>query len=204
MELELPEGSLLAFYSDGLIESRDDDIDVGLHRLGAALAQPGASLEDLCSRVMETLPVQAPPDDVTLLLARTRALPPAQVACWDLPNEPATVPTARHLVARQLNEWGLEPLVTPAELIVSELITNAIRHGDGPNRLRLIKHRVLTCEVSDTDTGRPRPRHPGTLDEHGRGLALVARLARRWGSRSEADGKVVWAEQDLPPTTVAK
>jgi PAS domain S-box-containing protein len=204
VELELPEGSLLAFYSDGLIESRDDDIDVGLHRLGAALAQPGRSLEDLCSRVMETLPAQAPPDDVTLLLARTRALPPAQVASWDLSNDPATVPTARHLVARQLIEWGLKPLVTPAELIVSELITNAIRHGDGPHRLRLIQHRVLTCEVSDTDTGRPRPRHPGTLDEHGRGLSLVARLARRWGSRSEADGKVVWAEQDLPPTTVTR
>ncbi|MEU0967449.1 SpoIIE family protein phosphatase [Streptomyces sp. NPDC005917] len=204
VELELPKGSLLAFYSDGLIESRDDDIDVGLRRLGAALAQPGSSLEDLCSRVMRTLPVQAPADDVTLLLARTRVLQPAQIASWDLPNDPATVPTARHLVARQLSEWGLEPLVTPAQLIVSELITNAIRHADGPSRLRLIQHRVLTCEVSDTDTGRPRPRHPGAFDEHGRGLSLVARLSRRWGSRSGVDGKVVWAEQDLPPTTVAQ
>ncbi|MER7841527.1 SpoIIE family protein phosphatase [Streptomyces sp. NPDC096040] len=203
VELELPEGSLLAFYSDGLVESRDADIDVGLHRLGAALAQPGPSLEDLCSRAMETLPTQAQPDDVTLLLARTRALQPARVASWDLPDEPATVPTVRHLVARQLSEWGLEPLVTPVELIVSELVTNAIRHGDGPGRLRLIQHRVLTCEVSDTHTGRPRPRHPHTLDEHGRGLFLIAQLSRRWGSRCAGDGKIVWAEQDLPPTAVA-
>ncbi|MFF0291782.1 SpoIIE family protein phosphatase [Streptomyces sp. NPDC005262] len=203
VELELPEGSLLAFYSDGLVESRDDDIDVGLARLGAALAHPGASLEDLCTRAMETLPTQAPADDVTLLLARTRALRPTQVASWDLPNELTTVPNVRHLVARQLSKWGLEPLMAPAELIVSELVTNAIRHCDGPSRLRLIQHRVLTCEVSDTNTSQPRPRQPQTLDENGRGLFLVARLSRRWGSRPGTDGKVVWAEQDLPPTAAA-
>ncbi|MGW5258346.1 SpoIIE family protein phosphatase [Streptomyces sp. NPDC004012] len=198
VELELPEGSVLALYSDGLVESRDEDIDTGLRRLGAALAQPGASPEDMCSRVMETLRSHTPADDVTLLLARTRALEPTQVASWDLPNEPVTVTTARHLAARQLREWGLEPLVTPVESIVSELVTNAIRHGGGPSRLRLIQHRVLTCEVFDSNTGQPRPRHPGDLDEHGRGLHLVAQLSRRWGSRCATDGKVVWAEQDLP------
>ncbi|MEV6054687.1 SpoIIE family protein phosphatase [Streptomyces sp. NPDC052107] len=203
VELELPEGSVLAFYSDGLVESRDEDIDVGLQRLGAALAQPEVSLEDLCSRAMETLSAQTPADDVTLLLARTRALQPAQVASWDLPNELVTVPMARHLAARQLREWGLEPLVTAVESVVSELVSNAICHGNGPIRLRLIQHQVLTCEVSDTNTGQPRPRRPGTLDEHGRGLYLVARLSRRWGSRSAADGKVVWAEQDLPSTAGA-
>jgi serine phosphatase RsbU (regulator of sigma subunit)/anti-sigma regulatory factor (Ser/Thr protein kinase) len=204
VELELPEGSVLALYSDGLVESRSEDIDVGLRRLGSALALPGASLEDLCSRAMETLSAQAPADDVTLLLARTRALPPAQVASWDLPNELVTVPTARRLAARQLREWGLEPLVTAVESLVSELVTNAIHHGDGPIRLRLIQHRVLTCEVSDTNTGQPRSRHPGNLDEHGRGLYLVGRLSRRCGSRSVTDGKVVWAEQDLPSPTGAR
>lgn len=203
VELELPEASVLAFYSDGLVESRDADIDDGLRRLGAALTEPGHSLEDLCSRVMQTVPTHAPADDVTLLLARTRALQPAQVASWDLPQGLATVPAARHLAARQLREWGLEPLVMPAESIVSELVSNAIRHGDGPSRLRLIQHRVLTCEVSDTNAGHPRSRHPRTLDEQGRGLHLVAQLSRRWGSRSATDGKVVWAEQDLPSTAGA-
>ncbi len=80
VELELPEGTLLALYTDGLVESRDDDIDVGLDRLGAALAESVSSLEDLCSHVIETLPTQAPADDVTLLLARTRGLEAAQVA----------------------------------------------------------------------------------------------------------------------------
>ncbi|MYV39955.1 SpoIIE family protein phosphatase [Streptomyces sp. SID1328] len=203
VELELLEGSLLAFYSDGLIESRDHDLDVGMNRLGATLAQPGSPLEELCSQVINTLPPQSPPDDVTLLLARTRALEPAQVASWELPNEPAAVPTARHLVSRQLKEWGLEHLVTKMELIVSELVTNAVRHGDGPSRIRLIRHHLLTCEVSDSHTGHPRPRHPRNLDESGRGLYLVAQLSRRWGSRSAADGKVVWAEQDLPASAVA-
>ncbi|QHA07656.1 SpoIIE family protein phosphatase [Streptomyces broussonetiae] len=204
VELELPEGSVIALYSDGLVESRDEDIDVGLRRLGAALAHPGASLEDMCSRVMETSRNYTPADDVTLLLARTRALEPTQVASWDLRNEPAVVTTARRLAARQLREWGLESLVTPMETIVSELVTNAIRHGDGPSRLRLIQHRVLTCEVSDSNTGQPRPRHPHTLDEHGRGLHLVAQLSRRWGSRCAMDGKIVWAEQDLPSASGAR
>ncbi|WP_331743361.1 SpoIIE family protein phosphatase (plasmid) [Streptomyces sp. NBC_01136] len=203
VELELPEGTLLALYTDGLVESRDDDIDVGLDRLGAALAQTGGSLEDLCSQVIETLPTQAPADDVTLLLARTRVLEPAQVASWDLPDEPAAVCTARQVAARQLSEWGLEYLVTTVELIVSELVTNAIRYSEGPSRLRLIQHQVLTCEVSDGNTSHPRPRHPHILDENGRGLFLVAQLSHRWGSRSATDGKVVWAEQDLPSTAVA-
>ncbi|MFF4465256.1 SpoIIE family protein phosphatase [Streptomyces mirabilis] len=203
VELELPEGTLLALYTDGLVESRDDDFDVGLDRLGAALAQSGSSLEDLCSHVIETLPTQAPADDVTLLLARTRGLEAAQVASWDLPNEPAAVRIARQAAAHQLGEWGLEHLVATVELIVSELVTNAISYGDGPIRLRLIQHQVLTCEVSDSSTSHPRPRQPHIIDENGRGLFLVAQLSRRWGSRSATDGKVVWAEQDLPTKALA-
>ncbi|MGW7253827.1 SpoIIE family protein phosphatase [Streptomyces sp. NPDC054834] len=203
VELELPEGSLLAFYTDGLVESRDDDIDVGLNRLGAVLAQSGRSLEELCSEAIDALPAQAHSDDVTLLLARTRALQPARVASWDLPNDPTAVRTARHLAACQLSEWRMEHLMTNVELIVSELVTNAVRYGGGLIRLRLIQHQVLTCEVSDGNNSHPRPRQPQVLDENGRGLFLVAQLSRRWGSRSAMNGKVVWAEQDLPSTAVA-
>jgi serine phosphatase RsbU (regulator of sigma subunit)/anti-sigma regulatory factor (Ser/Thr protein kinase) len=203
VELELPEGTLLALYTDGLVESRDNDIDVGLDRLGTALAETSSSLEDLCSHVIETLPTQAPADDVTLLLARTRGLEPAQVASWELPNEPAAVHIARQAAARQLSEWGLDHLVTTMELIVSELVTNAVRYGGGPICLRLIQHQVLTCEVSDSNTSHPRPRQPHIIDEQGRGLFLVAQLSRRWGSRSATDGKVVWAEQDPPSKALA-
>jgi PAS domain S-box-containing protein len=200
-EMELPEASLLALYTDGLVETRDQDIDIGMHRLATVLAQPGRPLEELCSAAVDTLPVKPPCDDVTLLLARTRTLSPSQVASWDLPTDPAVVSTARSLALRQLTEWGLQDLATTTELIVSELVTNAIRHGTGPICLRLIRHQVLTCEVSDTSNSLLRLRHARTTDESGRGLFLVGQLSHRRGTRYTTDGKIVWAEQELTPTT---
>ncbi|MEU9449729.1 SpoIIE family protein phosphatase [Streptomyces sp. NPDC048277] len=198
VEWELAEGSVLALYTDGLIETRDHDIDEGMHRLGTALAQPGRSLDDLCDIATRTLPDRAPCDDVTLLLVRTHSLGPDRVATWVLPDDRSAVRHARHLTARQLTEWGLDGLEDSTKLIVSELVTNALHHSTGPITLRLLRHQVLTCEVSDTDTLTPRPRRARVTDESGRGLFLVANLSRRWGSRSTPDGKVVWAEQDLP------
>lgn len=195
--LQLPEGSVLALYTDGLIEGRDHDIDVGVDRLGMVLADPGPSLEDLCSSVLDTLSPEASGDDVTLLLARTRALGPSQVASWEIPAEPSAVGRARALAAGQLIRWGQDDRVPDTELIVSELVTNAIRHGAGPLRLRLIRHEVLTCEVFDTSDTIPRRRRPRLTDEHGRGLLLVDRLSSRWGTRYTSEGKVVWAEQRL-------
>jgi PAS domain S-box-containing protein len=197
VELKLPEGSLLALYTDGLIETRDHDIDVGMDRLGAALTQPDRSLEDLCTHAMETIPGQVPRDDVTLLLVRTHSLSPAQVASWTLPSDQTAVRSARHMAACQLAEWGLEGLEDATKLIVSELITNAVRHSTDPIGLRLIHHQVLTCEVFDTNVGSPHPRRARTTDENGRGLFMVAQLSRRWGARSVSGGKVVWAEEDL-------
>ncbi|MCW2870358.1 ATP-binding protein, partial [Actinacidiphila oryziradicis] len=81
----------------------------------------------------------------------------------------------------------------------SELVTNAIRHATGPIRLRLIRHQLLTCEVSDTSNSLPRLRHARTTDEGGRGLFLIAQLSHRRGTRYTPDGKIVWAEQELPP-----
>jgi anti-sigma regulatory factor (Ser/Thr protein kinase) len=197
VELELPEGTLLALYTDGLIETRDNDIDVGMRRLGTALAQPDRSLEELCTRATETFLGQAPSDDVTLLLARTLSLSPTQVASWTLPNDRTAVRSARRMAARQLTEWGLEGLQDPTQLIVSELVTNAVRHSTGPIGLRLVHHQVLTCEVFDTDANFPRLRDARAIDENGRGLFLVTQLSRRWGARPASGGKVIWAEQDL-------
>jgi serine phosphatase RsbU (regulator of sigma subunit)/anti-sigma regulatory factor (Ser/Thr protein kinase) len=201
VEMELPEGSLLALYTDGLIETRGGDIEDGMHRLGTALAQPDRSLEDLCDLATDTIPGQASCDDVTLLLVRTRSLIPARVASWTLPGDRTAVRSARDLAARQLTAWGLDALEDPMKLIVSELVTNAVRHSTGPIGLRLIRHQVLTCEVFDTDVCAPRLRRAQSTDENGRGLFLVAQLSRRWGSRSVPAGKVVWAEADLPGTS---
>ncbi|MFG3309506.1 SpoIIE family protein phosphatase [Streptomyces wuyuanensis] len=199
VELELPEGSLIALYTDGLIETRDHDIEEGMHRLGTALAQPELSLEDLCTRAMESVQDQAASDDVTLLLVRTRSLSPTQVASWTLPSDQTAVRRARNLAASQLAEWGLEGLKGTTNLIVSELVTNAVHHSTGPIGLRLIHHQVLTVEVTDTDASPPRMRSAHTNDENGRGLFLVSQLSRTWGSRPISGGKVVWAEAELAP-----
>ncbi|WUD77358.1 SpoIIE family protein phosphatase [Streptomyces sp. NBC_00510] len=199
VEVELPEGSLIALYTDGLVENRDHDIEEGMRRLGTALARPGRSLEDLCGLATETLRGQAASDDVSLLLVRTRSLAPDQVASFTLPGDRTAARQARDMTARQLTAWGLDGLEDPARLIVSELVTNALRHGAGPVVLRLIRHQVLTCEVSDADGCFPRRRRARSLDDHGRGLYLVAQLSRRWGCRPvSGGGKVVWAEMDLP------
>jgi anti-sigma regulatory factor (Ser/Thr protein kinase) len=202
--VELAEGSVLALYTDGLIEARDQDISAGMNRLGAALARPHLTLDDLCSSTVDTLGAKPPSDDVTLLLAQTRSLSPDQVASWQFPSDPAVASRARTLATRQLTQWGLEHLAESTELIVSELFTNAIIHGNGDcNRdrtigLRLIRHEMLTCEVSDASYSHPLLRHPRTTDEHGRGLLLVTQLSRRWGTRRIPDGKLTWADQQMP------
>ncbi|MEU6347598.1 SpoIIE family protein phosphatase [Streptomyces sp. NPDC046977] len=200
VEMEIPEGSLLAFYTDGLIESRDHDIDVGMGLLARALAHRGYTLDQLCTHIIDTVPTHAPFDDVTLLLTRTRSLGPGQSTSWDLATDPAVVSTARKLVSDQLTKWGIEHMTPTTQLIVSELVTNAIRHGEGPINLRLIKHQELTCEVWDSGNCVPRLHHPRTTDENGRGLLLVARTSHRWGTRHTTQNKIVWAEQTVRDT----
>ncbi|MET7766660.1 SpoIIE family protein phosphatase [Streptomyces sp. NPDC005393] len=197
VETELSEGSLLALYTDGLVKSRDRAIDEGLDALCDALAQPAPSLDALCDTVLRTLLPGRPEDDIALLLARTRALGPDRVATWEIPADPAVVSQVRRNVTDQLMAWGLEKVVFTTELIVSELVTNAIHYGQPPIRLRLIRDRTLICEVSDASSTAPHLRRARALDEGGRGLFLVAQLARRWGTRLDAHGKTIWAEQDL-------
>ena len=203
-EIELPEGSLLVFYTDGLVESRERDIDTGLDAMRKVLSEvhsrPGGppSLEKVCdSLVAELIPGPAA-DDAALLVARTCALAPEQVVSWDLPADPAVVARARALAARQVAAWGLEDLAFATELLVSELVTNAIRHAEPPLELRMILDTVLSCEVSDASVTAPHHRRAGRWDEGGRGLMLVARLASRWGTRYTRTGKTIWAQQPLP------
>ncbi|GGN57859.1 hypothetical protein GCM10011579_020560 [Streptomyces albiflavescens] len=193
-EFDVPEGSLLALYTDGLLEAGDHDIEAGLTRLRHVLAQPVASLEAACDTVLDALLPARPEDDVALLLARTSGLGARQVATWELEADPAAVSGARSSVSRQLTAWGLEKLDFTTELVVSELVTNAIRYGRPPIRLRLIHDRTLMCEVSDDSSTTPHLRRARVFDEGGRGLLLVAQLAEHWGTRHARHGKTVWAE----------
>ncbi|MFF8937812.1 SpoIIE family protein phosphatase [Streptomyces paradoxus] len=196
-EVVLPEGSLLALYTNGLIETPERDLDTGVHRLREALARPAGSLDALCDTVLADLLPQRPADDVALLIARTRALDARQVATWSVPFDPSAVAQTRKDVVAQLERWGLSDAVFVTELVVSELVTNAIRHAEPPVQLRLIHDTTLICEVSDGGSTAPHLRRARTYDEGGRGLLLVAQLTERWGTRQSATGKTIWAEQNL-------
>jgi PAS domain S-box-containing protein len=197
-EFDLPEGSLLALYTDGLVEAPDRDPDDEYALLRDILASAGSSLEDTCDRALHNLLPDRRTDDVALLLARTRALDADRVATWDLPPDTAVVAHARKLACDQLATWQLEDALFTTELIVSELVTNAIRYGGPPIQLRLIRDTALICEVSDGSSSAPHLRRARIFDEGGRGLLLVAQLTERWGSRHTHTGKTIWAEQLLP------
>ncbi|MFF5842746.1 SpoIIE family protein phosphatase [Streptomyces massasporeus] len=198
-ELCLAEGTQLVLYTDGLIEDRRRDLDVGMELLRDALTgHPGRPPEETCQDVLDNLLPGRPKDDVALLVARTRELPPDRVADWDVPPDPAAVSGMREAVSQRLDAWGLSEFGFAMELILSELITNAIRYGAGPIHVRLIRDRTLICEVADSSSTSPHLRYAATTDEGGRGLFLVSQMAERWGTRYTPQGKVIWAEQALP------
>jgi PAS domain S-box-containing protein len=207
-EVELPEGSLLVFYTDGLIESRERDIEAGLNELRRVLTEvhqsaggssdTPPSLETVCDAVLETLVPGPTTDDVALLIARTHALDADRVVSWELPAEPVVVADFRARACRLLGAWGLEDLTFTTELVVSELVTNAIRYARGPIQLRMILAGALICEVSDRSSTAPHLRRAHGLDETGRGLQLVDQLTELWGTRQTRSGKTIWAELTLP------
>jgi anti-sigma regulatory factor (Ser/Thr protein kinase) len=188
------DGSVLAFYTSSLLRAVPSS-----DTLRRVLAEPGRPLQDLCDEVLYRLRDDGDHGDVFLLLARTHAFPADQVAAWQLDHDPRAAAVARAHARRQLGRWGVDAETAfTTETIVSELVTNAVRYGAPPLRLRLLKDRSLTCEVHDSLAVAPRLRHAKTADEGGRGLFIIAQLAQNWGVRYTLDGKTVWAEQPLP------
>ncbi|CAM5247290.1 SpoIIE family protein phosphatase [Streptomyces aurantiogriseus] len=197
-ELQLAPDSTLALHTDGLLAHGEEwALDADRDRLRRALERPAPSIDLRCRTVIDVLVPERPHDDVALLMARTRRLPPDRVADWELPVDPAAVAEARKAASRRLADWDLTELSFTTELVVSELVTNAIRYASSPIRLRLICGRTLICEVHDGGATAPHLRHPRTTDEGGRGLLLVSQVTRRWGTRFVPDGKIIWAEQPL-------
>jgi serine phosphatase RsbU (regulator of sigma subunit)/PAS domain-containing protein len=200
VELPLPENSLLALYTDGLVESSSRDIDTGMARLARVLGESrDGDLDLLCEKLTaDLLPAQQQADDdAALLVARIHALPAQDIAAWPLLKEPQAAGDARKLVRAQLSEWGLDDLAMTTELLVSELVGNVVRYAKGPILIRLLRSRTLICEVYDGSLTTPRIRRASETDEGGRGLQLVAALAQRWGTRYTATGKCIWTEQTL-------
>ena len=197
-ELTLPDESMLALYTDGLVETRERDIDAGLAALLTKLTQRCHDLEETGTNVIETLRPGADRDDIALLLARVRALTDDQVASTTLPPRPMSVRSAREFVRSTLLGWGLEAVVDTAQLVASELVTNAIRHATGLVGLRLLRSQAVVCEVTDGSPSSPLLRTPDVFDTSGRGVQLVNMLAQRWGTRTVPGGKIVWCELPVP------
>ncbi|MFF7632613.1 SpoIIE family protein phosphatase [Kitasatospora sp. NPDC008050] len=195
--LTIPDGALLGLYTDGLVESRKHQLDEGLQAFRIALENGAPVLETLCDEVLNELDPHHGEDDIALLLARVRALPEDAVGDWQLPPEPTSVAKARERACAWLLTRGLDDLVDTTELLVSELVTNALRHGRGDIRVRLLRDATVVCEVWDDGYAQPRRRRAQETDEGGRGLQLVSLLAERWGSRRTPHGKIVWFELGL-------
>ncbi|MFD8752844.1 SpoIIE family protein phosphatase [Kitasatospora sp. NPDC059577] len=196
-ELRLPPGSSLVLYTDGLVEDRTRDIGFGLDVLTSVLARPGRSPQEVCEAVLAALLPTRQSDDIALLVARTRVLQPDRTAEWEVASAPEAVARVRAEATRQLAAWGLDEAAFVTELVLSELVTNAIRYGSEPIRVRLLYDRTLICEVSDSSSTAPHLRYAVAEDEGGRGLFLVARLTERWGVRYTPAGKIIWSEQFL-------
>ncbi|GGS80792.1 SpoIIE family protein phosphatase [Streptomyces cinerochromogenes] len=193
-----PPGSLLALYTDGLVEDPAISIDEGIGRLTDAVStvHPWDALQKAARHVVSVLAPVHQRDDVTLLLARMIGYRKGDTATWRLPARDDAPARARAQVAALLRRWSSRNDTRDTVLLlVSELVTNAVRFATGPVTVRLIRSgHGLLCEVGDTGHGRPRLRRGGLLDDGGRGLHVVHRLTTRWGVRWTDTGKVVWAE----------
>jgi anti-sigma regulatory factor (Ser/Thr protein kinase) len=151
-------------------------------------------LQEVCDRLAFAGDLGRPGGDTVLLAARTTALPANATVSWPLDIDEQTPARARTLAGEWLSDRIGTEAGFAAELIVSELVTNAVRYGTPPMSLRLILGRVLTIEVKDASPTSPHLRHARTLDEGGRGLFIVSQLTDRWGTRRSPQGKTIWAE----------
>ncbi|MFJ8654243.1 SpoIIE family protein phosphatase [Streptomyces rochei] len=202
VELDAPAGATLLLYTDGLVESRLRDVWTGIEQLRERLAVTAQltgpdhppPLEALCDEVLDMLGPGDRDDDIALLAARFDGIAPSDVAYWFLEPDDTAPGRARRLARRSLARWGMEDLTDSVELLVSEVVTNAVRYATKPVTLRLLRTDVLRCEVGDDVPQLPRLRQARATDEGGRGLYLVNRLARRWGATRLSTGKVVWFE----------
>lgn len=193
----VPPGAALVLYTDGLIETPGSDIGYRLAELTRTLDAAFATvsgLETIADGVLAALlpDVEDHNDDVTLLLARLPDAPLAS-ATTALPALASSIGDGRSFLTKTLTVWNCAHLADDARLLVSEVLTNALQHAQGPLGLHLRRTTAdVTIEISDHSPHLPQPRLAAPDDESGRGLLLVDTLADSWGVRPTDDGKTTW------------
>jgi anti-sigma regulatory factor (Ser/Thr protein kinase) len=191
--VEVPPGARLTLYTDGLVEHRGSDLDIGIDRLAHVLDNSDAPVEGLPGVLAEALLPHEPDDDVAVLAARVAESGSGHVAVPVTPG-PTGAGEVRRAIGTAIADWDLGPEVrSDVQLIVSELVTNAIRYGAPPMECRVrCEDSRIVIDVSDGGSDRPiiRPFDPGA--PNGRGLHLVAGLSSSWGVRPTGAGKSIW------------
>ncbi|MEU2931000.1 SpoIIE family protein phosphatase [Streptomyces sp. NPDC007251] len=202
VERILPEGSILLLSNTELLSTgqAQGQPRLPLDRLRGLTTTAHVSLQDTCDTIVEALAPEQPSREAVLVLARPHTFDAGRTASWKLPNTPEVVSRARNVAVTQLADWGMSGLADSTALIVSELVTNAVRYANGPIKLRLIRDQALICEVTDDSSTAPHLRRADDTDEGGRGLYITAQLTDRWGVRPAPRGKTIWAEQSIPAT----
>jgi anti-sigma regulatory factor (Ser/Thr protein kinase) len=203
----LPPGAALVFYTDGLVESRDRDIDEGsamLIEVTAGAADYDAGV--LADRIVAAMTTEDRSDDVALMVVRRR---PAGAAPADLERtsvvatfdpEPSRAGLARRFVVKAVQQWDLAAVVDDAQLCVAELASNAILHSRGPFTVGVRRTPAgIRIDVHDDRPDRlpvliPSLLEPLDTGTTGRGLQLIGGLADRWGYFTTPVAKTVWIE----------
>jgi serine phosphatase RsbU (regulator of sigma subunit)/anti-sigma regulatory factor (Ser/Thr protein kinase) len=200
----LPADAVLLAYTDGLVERRREHLDLGLERLRVA-ALADLPVTELVPHVVDTLVGDDAADDVAVLglhwtaTRGERDQPAPRVLALDC--EPGAARTARRFVREALAAWEVPEAVEVAELLSDELVSNVVCHVGSPMVVRARRGASsVRIEVDDASTQLPVRRDPHELDEHGRGILLVERLALDWGVERRDDGKTIWFELATTPS----
>jgi GAF domain-containing protein/anti-sigma regulatory factor (Ser/Thr protein kinase) len=214
VEVVLPPGSLLLAYTDGLVEGPDLPLDEGMSRLAAAVAQSTTAM-GACNAALAALRPGGSEDDpaeggraydddtalLALLTGPVGAEPSAVDDVMDrvsieMPADAASPSRARLVVGDVLRGWGLPRLVDAATLLVSELVTNAVRHAGTGLRLDIMRLPAgVRVAVTDHAPQARAERQPvDVATEGGRGLFLVEELSDDWGTDTSDESKTVWFE----------
>ncbi|WP_432544060.1 SpoIIE family protein phosphatase [Kineococcus sp. SYSU DK002] len=188
----------VVMYTDGVVESRSDQLESGAEALRRnVLAAAGADAEELAGRIMAGIPHRLDDDAAMLVLAYRGPSTQVEEAALPLSSDLRAVARARAFLAAALTAWDVAELLEEAELVLSELVTNALVHTDSPAGVTLRfqpAHRRLTVAVRDASTRHPRERDAADDALGGRGLAIVEAVSAAWGVVVEGAGKTVWAE----------